>query len=185
MWRVSRYQRQESWRHWWHGVPWSLRPILFVADMTSAFPSHRTSSSPIPFSLVSTSCVLYEVSSLFSPNIQIIFLNFFFWFWKDIVDPVKDQLLSRFVVQSHIRSHPVVKAQTSLANAQKASSAPPTSSSSFETPSGPLDTDGSQSQDLPSQPDATYTTNHMPEKTNKNILSQELLRKYILYRCVE
>lgn len=100
---------------------------------------------------------------------------------------MKDQLLSKFVVQSHIRSHPVVKAQASLANAQKTFPAPPTSSASFDAPSGPMDTGSqsqsqSQSQDLPSQPDPTYAANHMPEKTNKNILSQELLRKYILYR---
>jgi hypothetical protein len=40
----------------------------------------------------------------------------------------------------------------------------------------------SQSQDLPSQADAGYTNSVMPEKSNRNILSQELLRKYILYR---
>lgn len=101
-----------------------------------------------------------------------------------IVDPVKDQQLSRFVVQSHIRSHPVVKAQAAL-NANK----PPaptytTNGTNDGSQSQSMDMDGTASlgPDLPSQGDGAYTNTFLPEKTNKNILSQELLRKYILYR---
>lgn len=109
---------------------------------------------------------------------------------EDIVDPVKDQQLSRFVVQSHIRSHPINKAKANLTNPNPP---PPTNTpmpdgtmsmdSQSLDPSLPSDIpQADQSQDLPSQGDAGYANAMMPEKTNKNILSQELLRKYIMYR---
>lgn len=100
------------------------------------------------------------------------------------------------MVQSHIRSHPVVKAQAAL-NANKAApmfttangSATGSFSGAFDgTQSQSMDLDeqlnNNNTQDLPSQGDAGFANNHMPEKNNKNILSQELLRKYILYRYI-
>jgi MCM P-loop domain len=93
------------------------------------------------------------------------------------IDIVEDEQLSRFVVHSHMRSHPITKAQAANNNPNK--SAPPPSSTQPTDDAAPPPQ--SQSQDLPSQGDAAYPNTHMPEKTNKNILSQELLRKFITF----
>lgn len=115
----------------------------------------------------------YDASRTFAENVELtepILSRFDILFVvRDVVDPVSDARLARFVVESHARAHP----DSGLANTNAANAnANPAGDANATDAAGPANADG----DRPQQAPLMHTAPGAPEP-----LTQQQLRKYIAY----
>lgn len=111
----------------------------------------------------------YDASRTFAENVELtepILSRFDILFVvRDVVDPVSDARLARFVVESHARAHPDNSNGATPANANA-------NGANGNNPGGPANADG----DRPRQPPLMHTAPGAPEP-----LTQQQLRKYVAY----